>query len=194
MKVEVAETCKPDYAHVNVLTTIARKIISFYATRLKLPSLELRLDNRPMGFEEFPPILQAFIFQQELSAAFNDIGHHRFDNFASVSVEEWAKWELSSLARELLGATRNHRVYAIERCYNQPFWRVTQITCNEAIQELLDLSLIESRSDSIYQTNLGRDYFNAANELAEEHIYGAWNHISQQEYDSFKETLEWLYR
>lgn len=191
-KVEEAVACEERTPHLNVLTTTARKIIQAYHERQGLPSLHLRISNRPSGFEAYPKLLQAFIFQQELSAVFNDIGHHRFDNLLSTGAEEWTEWELSPLAQELMGATRNHRIYAVERCYNQAFWRVAPRACDGAIQELLDLGLVELRADSIYQTSLGNRFFNAADEQAEERIYGAWNQLSHEEYGVFKKSLEWL--
>ncbi len=191
-KLKEASACEEESSHIIVLNTIARKVIAAYDEIQGLPSVRLRIRNRPSGFEDFPALLKAFVFQQELSAVFNDIGHHRFDYLSATEAEEWTKWELSPLAKELMGATRNDRVYEIERCYNQPFWRVEPQICDGAVKELFNLGLIEMRPGQINQTNLGKQYFQAADDLADDLIYSAWDKLSQEEYESFKNALEWL--
>lgn len=192
LKIEDAASCEASNSHLTVFTSIARRIISAYDSIQELPSLQLRIRNRPAGFEAFPIVLQAFVFQQELSAAFNDIGHHRFDNLLLMGDKEWVGMKISPVAAELMGATRNNRVYAMERCYNQSFWRVGTEKCDEAVKELLDLGLMELQRDSISQTSRGKQYFTSANDLADQRIYSAWDHLTNQEYESFRRSWEWL--
>lgn len=194
LRLAEATNCKRiDSEHLTALITVVKKITAEVMKIERFRSIRLRISNRPDGFDGYPLLLQANEYQRDLTTIFNDNGHYRIDFLIESNDDNrWQELDLSPLAKELLGATRNNRLYAITRCYNQRNWRVGKNGCDKAITELHVLDLIGNDNDSIYQTAKGHALFTAANELADERLYAAWKNVTNDEFEALLKTLDWI--
>ena len=164
-----------------------------YAENETFQSLRLRIQNRPDSLSQWPPALRARELQRDLTTVFNDNGHYRIDLLlASSQSNQWPQLQLSALAKELLGATRNRRIYSVNRCYSQANWRAGKQGCDNAISELLTSGLAVLKNDSIRQTEPGHELFQAADRLADDRLYATWDVLSTEEYENLLEVLDWL--
>lgn len=187
------ESCKVDNNYTIELISIAEKLITAYAENETFQSLRLRIQNRPDSLSQWPPALRASELQRDLTTVFNDNGHYRIDLLlASSQSNQWPQLQLSALAKELLGATRNQRIYPVNRCYNQANWRAGKQGCDDAISELLTSGLVVLKNDSIRQTEPGHELFQSADRLADNRLYAAWDVLSTEEYENLLEVLDWL--
>ncbi len=176
---------------LKALTLTSERLISAYANNEIFKSVKLRIANRRDSFSEYPLLLLANEYQKDLTAIFNDNGHYRIDYLiASNENQKWQDISLSALAKELLGATRNGRIYQVTRCADQPNWRVGKVGCDLAISELLDHDLIKLENGNISQTTRGNELFNAAEVLADRRLYNVWDILSIEEYEELLKVLE----
>ncbi|MCE7993194.1 MAG: hypothetical protein HEP71_14505 [Roseivirga sp.] len=181
------------HQNIETLTAVTEKLITAYAKDEAFSSVRLRIANRPDSFDEYPRLLEANEYQRDLTAIFNDNGHYRIDHLiASAENQKWQELSLSPLAKELLGATRSQRVYPVTRCSNQSNWRVGKAGCDLAIAELVNYDLIILEDDSIRQTPKGHELFQAAELLADNRLYSAWNVLSSDEYTALLEAVAWV--
>ncbi len=187
------ECGKASEDHLKTLTSITEKLISAYAKNKVFNSVRLRIANRPEFFKDSPLLLMANEYQKDLTAIFNDNGHYRIDYLlVTDKSKKWQDVSLSALAKELLGATRNGRVYAVTKCADQPNWRVGLTGCTAAISELLNHDLIIHKNDSINQTPRGNELFQEAEVLADKRLYKAWDILSIEEYEALRNAIEWV--
>ncbi len=156
-------------------------------------SIIVRLNSRPKNFSKLPIILQVSERLKEYTAFVNDMSHYKYDYLKDeTSNAEWKKLLLSPLAMELMSATRNGRIYDLQRCYNQSNWRVGQSGCDQAVAELSRLGLVELREGQLKQSSEGAQISKFAEDLADKRRYSAWKKVTLSEYEKFVEGINWI--
>lgn len=156
-------------------------------------SVSIRMRSRPNNFKRLPVVVQVSELLKEYTAFINDVSHYKYDVFLSETTNQaWQDLKLSPLAKELMSATRNQRVYDLNRCYAQQNWRVGQTGCEDATKELMELGFLKREGNNIYQTDTGTKISGLAEELSDERRYAAWKTITPTEYDQFTRGLEWI--
>jgi|GEM_PF-5233906 len=156
-------------------------------------SVSIRMRSRPNNFNRLPLVVQVGELLKEYTAFINDVSHYKYDVFFSETTNQsWQDLKLSPLAKELMSATRNQRIYDLDRCYTQPNWRVGKTGCESATKELMELGFIRREGNNIYQTATGTKISDLAEELNDRRRYAAWKTITPREYDQFTRGLEWI--
>ena len=169
------------------------KILAQAETMEGSQSVLVRKRSRPKNFRRLPLVVQVSELLKEYTAFINDISHYKYDYLLSSTKEKkWSDLDLSPLAKELMSATRNERVYDLQRCYNQTNWRVGQIGCDRASEELIRVGFLERQGKAIYQTPEGSRISDLAEQLNDKRRYTAWKTISLQEYEEFVKGIAWI--
>ena len=181
--------------HLNIFKTVLEKIV-IEAKNLEeygSQSVKWRMKSRSKDFNNFPIILQVSELLKEYTAFVNDVGHYKYNHLISqTNNTNWVDLKLSPLAKELMSATRNKRIYDLNRCYNQPNWRVGKLGCNIAVEELIKIGFIELNEQDINQTNQGSEISILAEALSDKIRYSTWGTITVNEYEEFVEGISWM--
>lgn len=184
---------KIEPAYLEVHRDVLTKILARAATIEGSQSVLVRRRSRPKNFKSLPLVIQVSELLKEYTAFINDISHYKYDFLLSNTKEKkWSKLSLSPLAKELMSATRNQRIYDLSRCYNQVNWRVGQIGCDSAVEELISVGFLERKGSEIFQTTEGARISLLAEQLNDNRRYAAWNTISLQEYEEFAKGITWI--
>ncbi len=178
---------------LNFYYTVFDKILKSGKQLDRSKSSQKAAESRPDHFEQLPTALKLSVLHKEYTAFMNDIGHYKYDHLISTTANpQWRTVAMSPLAKELMGATRAGRIYDLNRCYQQSNWRVGKTGCDQAVAELIDLEFITKQDHSIMQTEKGSVLSAAAESLADETRYSAWNAITMADYDRFAAAVKAL--
>lgn len=194
LRIDQAQSFKKiEPAFLEIYKGVLIKILKQAETIEGSRSVLVRKRSRPKNFRSLPTVIQVSELLKEYTAFINDISHYKYDFLLSNTKEKkWSNINLSPLAKELMSATRNQRVYDLGRCYNQVNWRVGQIGCDSACEELIGVGFLERKGNEIYQTTEGARISLLAEQLNDSRRYAAWNTISLQEYDEFAKGIAWI--
>jgi len=157
------------------------------------PSTRCRIRSRPENFDAMPLVVQVTELAKEYTAFINDASHYKYDRLIALTNDpKWQRLKLTPLAKELMSATRSGRVYDLSVCYRQSNWRVGPKGCDAAVQELVQLGLVQRNGGDIFQTIEGAVLSTVAEDLADKTLYSAWTNVSVAEYNQFVEGINWL--
>ncbi len=177
------------YTVMDKIVKRARKLDDSYPNQ----SVLNRFHSRSSQFEDYPLSVKVSELLREFTAFINDVSHYKYVQFPQQTQDERFKdLNLSPLAMELMSATRNSRVYKLQRCYVQPNWRQGVSGCDKAVDELIAGGLVRKEDGTIQQTQLGSELSKAAEAFADERRYQAWQDVTVLEYLEFKEVLDWI--
>ncbi len=184
---------KIEPAYLEVYRDVLTKILARAEMIEGSQSVLVRKRSRPKNFKSLPLVIQVSELLKEYTAFINDISHYKYDFLLSNTKDKkWSNLKLSPLAKELMSATRNQRVYDLSRCYNQVNWRVGQIGCDSASEELIRIGFVERKGHEIFQTTEGARISLLAEQLNDSRRYAAWNTINLQEYEEFAKGITWI--
>ncbi len=182
-----------DQAYLEIFNSVLQKIINEATLMEGSRSVHVRLSSRPDNFEELPLIIQVTELLKEYTAFINDMSHYKYDHLLqSPQGEPWADLQLSPMAKELMSASRDGRVYEIQRCYDQPNWRMGKEGCDTAINELIDMGFVQTQEGTMIQTEAGAKISAIAEALNDQMRYSAWRSITMAEYELFVEGIDWV--
>ncbi len=180
---------------VNSVLEVLEKLVKAASelTDFKNESIQYRIDSRPEDFNRLPNVLKILHLRGEYTAFNNDKSHYKYDNYIARSDNQTLKsLNLSALAKELMSATREGRIYPVERCYNQSNWRVGKSGCDVAIDELITKGLLVRQDSVISQSSEGAELSAKVWESADERLYAHWDVLNTDEYRAYLEVLNIL--
>ncbi len=182
-----------DQAYLEIFNSVLQKIINEATLMEGSRSVRVRLSGRPDNFEELPLVIQVSERLKEYTAFINDMSHYKYDHLLqSPQGEPWADLQLSPMAKELMSASRDGRVYEIPHCYDQPNWRMGKEGCDTAINELIDMGFVQTQEGTMIQTEAGAKISAIAEALNDQMRYSAWRSITMAEYELFVEGINWV--
>lgn len=182
-----------DQAYLEIFNSVLQKIINEATLMEGSRSVYERLSSRPDNFKELPLIIQVSERLKEYTAFINDMSHYKYDHLLqSTQGEPWAGLQLSPMAKELMSASREGRVYEIQRCYDQSNWRMGEEGCDTSINELIDMGFVQTQDGTMIQTEAGAKISAIAEALNDQMRYSAWKNLAMDEYELFVEGINWV--